>query len=58
MTIFRSEFLRLVWTGFCQGIGFELSFFWLWVIWRIAHTRLAHKLESTHWFHKLSEYFQ
>ena len=58
MTTFHSKFLDIVWFGFCQGIGVELSFFMLWVAYKVTHGKIAHKLHEEHWFKKLGEYFQ
>jgi hypothetical protein len=58
MTIFPSSFLRLVYSGFCQGIGVEISFFLLWVSYKAAHGRVSHKIHEDHWFQKLGEYFK
>ena len=58
MKTFHSSFLPTVWFGFCQGIGVELSFFLLWVVYKVTHGKIGHKLGEEHWFKKLGEYFQ
>ena len=50
--------LQLVWAGIWTGFGVEGSFFVLWVVWKIAHSRIAHRVEDTHWWHVFSEYFK
>ena len=49
--------LKLVWNGLWQGFGVELSFLVLWVGWHFLHSKVAHKFDSEHWFHKLHDYF-
>lgn len=50
--------LRSLWAGFWQGIGVELSFFLLWIGWRILHSKIAHKFDPEHFFHQIAEYFK
>ena len=50
--------VRLLWGGLWTGFGVEGSFFFLWLIWRFTHSKVVHKIEATHWFHILSEYFK
>ena len=44
-------------TGLFQGFGFEISFLFLWLVWKLAHSKLAHKISTDHWFHTVAEYF-
>lgn len=46
-----------MWQGLWQGIGVELSFFVLWVGWRIAHSKVMHKFGPDHLIHKIHNYF-
>lgn len=43
--------------GLFQGFGFEGSFLVLYLIWRLAHSKLAHKIHADHWFHSIDKYF-
>lgn len=49
--------LTLVWTGFWQGVGVELSFFMLWVGWNRLHQKVSHKFDPEHLFHQIHDYF-
>lgn len=57
MTTTYSSVLTLIWNGIWTGFGVELSFFILWVLWRVAHSRVARRVSSTHWIHVIHEYF-
>ena len=48
---------RTIYLGFWQGIGLELSFLLLWLSWMFLHSKIAHKLDPEHFFHKLHDYF-
>ena len=50
--------LKDIWHGFWQGIGVELSFFWIWVSWKVTHNRFIQKMEPGHWLHALADYFK
>jgi hypothetical protein len=54
--MFRSV-MRLIWAGLWQGFGVEISFLLLWLLWRLAHSRLAHRFDPNHWFHSIHSYF-
>jgi hypothetical protein len=54
----KHSILWYVWIGVWQGFGFELSFFVVWVGWRMLHSKVAHKLDPEHFFHKIHEYFK
>ena len=53
--------LKYIWhivaAAFWQGIGLEVSFFMLWVIWHGLHSRIAHKFDPEHLFHRVHDYF-
>ena len=43
--------------GFWQGVGVELSFLLLWAGWHFLHSKVAHKFDPEHIFHKIHDYF-
>lgn len=45
-----------IWHGLWTGFGVELSFMVLWLVWKLAHSKIAHKIHADHWFHKIGEY--
>jgi hypothetical protein len=49
--------LNLAWSGFWQGVGLEVSFLMLWVVWHFLHEKVAHKFDPEHLFHKIHDYF-
>jgi hypothetical protein len=51
------ESLQNFWIGVCQGIGFGVFSFALWIGWRVLHRSMAHKLDPEHFFHELHEFF-
>lgn len=53
-----NKILQYIWAGLWMSFGAELSFFALWLAWRLLHSRIAHRLDPGHWFHKLTEYFE
>jgi hypothetical protein len=50
--------IREIWTGFWQGVGVFVFSVLFWSVWKIAHSRIAHKLENEHWFHSVGEFFK
>ncbi len=54
----RISVLREMLIGFCQGAGFFGLSILAWAIWKITHSRIAHKLENEHWFHSVGEFFK
>jgi hypothetical protein len=54
----RNVIWHFIWYGFWTGLGLELQFFLLWVIWKFAHSKLAHRIAEGHWAHKIFEYFE
>jgi hypothetical protein len=48
---------HLIWVGLWQGLGLEISFFGLWVLWHYAYRRVESKLHPEHLMHKIHEYF-
>jgi len=51
------KILSAILQGFWMGLGAELSFFLLWLIWKLLHGKFAQGLHPEHWLHKLAEYF-
>lgn len=49
--------LRYMWIGFWQGVGVELSFLVLWVGWQALHSKVAHRFDPEHFFHRVHDYF-
>lgn len=49
--------LSTIWFGFWTGFGVELSVLLVYLVWKLTHSRIAHKLHADHWFHKVGEYF-
>ncbi len=49
--------LRYMWIGFWQGVGVELSFLVLWVGWQALHSKVAHRFNPEHFFHRVHDYF-
>ena len=45
------------WMGLGQGFGIELSFLTLWAGWHLLHSRIAHKFDPEHFFHRIHDYF-
>jgi len=52
-----AKIFTLVWSGLWQGFGVELSFLVLWVFWHFLHSRMAHKFDPEHLFHRIHDYF-
>ncbi len=49
--------LRYMWIGFWQGVGVEVSFLVLWLVWHGFHGKVAHRLDADHLIHKIHDYF-
>lgn len=49
---------QYVWMGFWVGLGAELQFALVWAVWRMLHSRIAHKLHDEHWWHVIGDYFK
>lgn len=45
-----------IWIGFWQGIGVELSFALLYVLWLFFYHRQGHKFDAKHFVHKVHDY--
>ncbi len=62
LTTRRKKILKTlseIWHGFLTGLGVEISFFALWVVWTITHAKLIrNRVHPGHWIHKLAEYFE
>jgi hypothetical protein len=41
-----------------MGFGMEFSVFVLWAGWAALHSRVAHRLDPEHIFHKIAQYFE
>lgn len=50
--------LHLIWTGIFMGFGYEISFFILWLAWRVVHSKAARRVSDDHWIHFIAEYFK
>jgi len=47
-----------IWMGVLMGFGYEISFFVLWLFWRVTHSKVARRVGEDHWIHFLAEYFK
>lgn len=52
-----NHILSLIGTGALLGLGAELQFFLIYLGWHFLHSRIAHKYDSEHFFHKIHDYF-
>ena len=48
--------LKLMWNGFWQGTGFELSFVLLLVVWLKFYRSHGHKFDAEHIIHAIHDY--
>jgi len=47
----------ILWIGFWQGIGLEISFLVLWVGWHFVYKKAEGRLHPEHWLHRIHDYF-
>ena len=52
------KILDAIFQGFWMGLGAELSFFQLWLIWKLLHGKFARRLHPEHWLHEIAKYFE
>lgn len=52
------KILQYIWQGLWNGVGVEVSFLALYILWRLVHGRVAHKLDAGHWLHEIARYFE
>ena len=57
MCLFKMTALTFMWQGFWQGVGFELAFIILLVLWLALYQNHGHKLDAENFLHKLHDYF-
>ena len=50
--------LQYFWMGVWLGLGAEVSAFFLWGLWKLAHSKLAARLDPDHIVHRIAEYFE
>ena len=48
---------QLLWAGFWQGVGVELSFFALFLLWSVFYRKHGHRFDAEHVIHAIHDYF-
>ena len=48
---------QLLWAGFWQGVGVELSFFALFLLWSVFYRKHGYKFDAEHLVHAIHDYF-
>lgn len=48
----------LIWNGFWQGLGIELSFALLWALWHFGIYQHVSNVHPEHILHKIHDYFK
>jgi hypothetical protein len=46
-----------MWMGFWQGVGVEMTFLVLFLVWLLLYQNHGHRFQDNHLIHKLHDYF-